>query len=46
MSEENPIAENSAPENEDAFVDAVSAVAVVVIPVIFVVYWLSGLPTS
>lgn len=32
--------------NEDSFADAISAIAVVVIPVITIVYWLSGLPTS
>ena len=32
--------------NEDSFADAISAVAVVVIPVVAIVYWLSGLPTS
>jgi hypothetical protein len=32
--------------NEDKLVDAISAVAVVVIPVIAVIYWLSGMPTS
>ena len=32
--------------DEDAFTDAVSAVLIVVIPVITVVYWLSTLPTS
>ena len=34
------------PENEDGFADALSAVLVVVIPVMAIVYWLSGLPTS
>ena len=38
--------ESQTPENEDAFADAVSAVLIVVIPVMAVVYWLSGLPTS
>ncbi len=33
-------------QNEDAFVDAISAVLVVVLPVVAVVFWLSGLPTS
>lgn len=32
--------------NEDKLVDAISAVAIVVIPVIAVIYWLSGMPTS
>lgn len=32
--------------SEDSYADAVSAVAVVVIPVVAIVYWLSGLPTS
>lgn len=31
--------------NEDGLADAVSAVLVVVIPVIAVVYWLSGMPS-
>ena len=32
--------------NENAFSDAVAAILVVVIPVIAVIYWLSGLPVS
>ena len=32
--------------NEDGFADALSAVLIVVIPVIAVIYWLSGMPTS
>ena len=32
--------------NEDGFADAISAVAIVVLPVMAIVYWLSGLPTS
>lgn len=39
MSEDNQ-------QNEDAFADALSAVLVVVIPVVGIIYWLSGLPTS
>ncbi|MEK9871945.1 MAG: hypothetical protein ACPGPD_04875 [Pseudomonadales bacterium] len=38
--------ENQDQVNEDSFADAISAVAVVVIPVVAIVYWLSGLPTS
>lgn len=33
-------------QNEDAFADALSAVLVVVIPVVTIIFWLSGLPTS
>ena len=40
MSEENH------PQEEDGAVDAMAAIAMVVIPVVAVVYWLSGLPTS
>ena len=32
--------------NENSFADAVSAILIVVIPVIGIIYWLSGLPTS
>ena len=32
--------------DEDSVTDAVSAILIVVIPVIAVLYWLSGLPTS
>ena len=32
--------------NGDAMVDAISAVLIVVIPVVGIIYWLSGLPTS
>lgn len=32
--------------NEDSFADAVTAVLVVVIPVVTIIYWLSGMPTS
>lgn len=38
--------ENNTQANEDSFADAMAAILVVVIPVIAVVYWLSGLPTS
>ncbi len=31
--------------NENSVADAVSAVLIVVIPVIAIVYWLSGMPT-
>ena len=40
MSEENQ------QQDVDGVTDSMAAVAVVVIPVIAVVYWLSGLPTS
>lgn len=33
-------------QNEDAFADALSAVLVVAIPVVTIIFWLSGLPTS
>jgi len=33
-------------ENEDGFADALSAVAIVVLPVMAIVYWLSGMSTS
>lgn len=32
--------------NEDGFVDVLSVVLIIVIPVVAVVYWLSGLPSS
>jgi|TARA_B110000977_G_scaffold97659_1_gene128577 hypothetical protein len=38
--------ESTKPENEDGFSDALAAVALVVLPVIAIVYWLSGMPTS
>ncbi len=38
--------EENQQQDEDGLTDAMAAVAVVVIPVIAVVYWLSGLPTS
>ena len=38
--------ESTKPENEDGFADAFSAVAVVVLPAMAVIYWLSGMPTS
>lgn len=38
--------ESTKPENEDGFADALSAVALVVLPVVAIVYWLSGMPTS
>jgi hypothetical protein len=38
--------ENQDQGSEDGFADAISAVAVVVIPVVAIIYWLSGLPTS
>ena len=37
--------EKQRPE-EDALADSVAAVVIVIIPVVAVVYWLSGLPTS
>jgi hypothetical protein len=41
MSEEN---ENN--RDEDGFTDTITAILVVVIPVVAVIYWLSGLPNS
>ena len=38
--------EENQQQDEDGVTDSMAAVAVVVIPVIAVVYWLSGLPTS
>lgn len=38
--------DSTKPENDDSFSDATAAVAVVVIPVLAVVYWLLGMPTS
>ncbi len=38
--------ESTKSENENGLVDAFSAVAIVVIPVVTIVYWLSGMPTS
>lgn len=32
--------------DENSVVDAISAVAVILIPVVGIIYWLSGLPTS
>ena len=46
MTEQEAPGENSGSDDNDALVDAVCAVAIVVIPVLAVVYWLSGLPTS
>ena len=36
--------EDSAATNEDAVVDAVAAVFIILIPVIAIIYWLSGMP--
>ena len=33
-------------DEEDAVADSVAAIALVIIPVVAVIYWLSGLPTS
>lgn len=38
--------ESTNSENENAFADAFSAVAIVVLPAIAIIYWLSGMPTS
>jgi hypothetical protein len=38
--------ESTKPENENGFADAVAAVSLVVLPVVAIVYWLSGMPTS
>lgn len=44
MSDENT--GNQGAGNEDSVADAVSAVVLVLIPVVTIIYWLSGLPTS
>ena len=33
-------------KNEDARVDAVAAILIIVIPVLGIIFWLSGLPAS
>ena len=38
--------ESTKPENKNGFGDAFAAVALVVLPVVAIVYWLSGMPTS
>ena len=38
--------ESTKPENENGFSDAFAAVALVVLPVVAILYWLSGMPTS
>jgi len=38
--------ESTKPENDDGFADAFAAVAVVALPVLAIIYWLSGTPTS
>ena len=38
--------ESTKPENENDLGDAFAAVALVVLPVVAIVYWLSGMPTS
>jgi hypothetical protein len=38
--------ESTKTENEDGFADALSAVAIVVLPAMAIVYWLSGMPSS
>ncbi len=42
---DNSVEDNGGSAGSDAMVDALSAVAVVVIPVLAVIYWLSGMPT-
>ena len=38
--------ESTQPENDDGFAAASAAVAIVVLPVLAIIYWLSGMPTS
>jgi len=38
--------ESTKPENGNGFSDAFAAVALVVLPVVAILYWLSGMPTS
>ena len=38
--------ESTKPENENGFPDAFAAVVLVVLPVVAILYWLSGMPTS
>jgi hypothetical protein len=38
--------ESTKGENENGFSDAFAAVALVVLPVVAILYWLSGMPTS
>ena len=33
-------------KNPDSVVDSISAVLIILIPVVAIIYWLSGLPTS
>ena len=33
-------------ENPDSVADSISAVLIILIPVVAIIYWLSGLPTS
>ncbi len=41
MSDNEQTTENN--PSEDGFVDAISAVAIVLIPVVTIIYWLSGM---
>lgn len=38
--------ENQIEQEENGMVDALSAVAIILVPVIAIIYWLSGMPTS
>jgi hypothetical protein len=38
--------ENEVEQDENGMTDALSAVAIILIPVISIIYWLSGMPTS
>jgi hypothetical protein len=38
--------ESTKRENENGFPDAFAAVVLVVLPVVAILYWLSGMPTS
>jgi hypothetical protein len=42
---EVPMDQQSEQKNSDATADALSAVAIVLIPVVGVIYWLSGMPS-
>ena len=33
-------------KNSDSIADSISAVLIILIPVVAIIYWLSGLPTS
>ena len=45
--EENEMDEKEGLEkNPDSIADSISAILIILIPVIAIIYWLSGLPTS